>query len=67
MGFGQFWKSYFVFVSESDLIGRNARAEFTGVPFAGAGQSLDTGAKMVHLAENTTSLITTKSISKGGG
>ena len=52
---------------ESDLIGRNARAEFTGVTFAGAGQSLDTGAKMVHLAENTTSLITTKSISKGGG
>ncbi len=52
---------------ESDLVGRNARAEFTGVTFAGNGQSLDTGAKMVHLAPNTTSLITTKSISKGGG
>ena len=52
---------------ESDLVGKGARAEFTGVTFAGNGQSLDTGAKMVHLAPNTTSLITTKSISKGGG
>lgn len=52
---------------ESDLVGKGARAEFTGVTFAGNGQNLDTGAKMVHLAENTTSLITTKSISKGGG
>ena len=52
---------------ESDLVGKGARAEFTGVTFAGNGQSLDTGAKMVHLAPNSTSLITTKSISKGGG
>ena len=52
---------------ESDLVGRNARADFTGVTFAGGGQNLDTGAKMVHLAPNTTSLITTKSISKGSG
>lgn len=52
---------------ESDLVGKNAKAEFTGVTFSGGGQSLDTGAKMVHLAKNTTSLITTKSISKSGG
>ncbi len=52
---------------ESDLVGKGARAEFTGVTFAGNGQNLDTGAKMVHLAPNTSSLITTKSISKGGG
>ena len=52
---------------ESDLVGRGARAEFTGITFAGPGQSLDTGAKMVHLAPDTTSLITTKSVSKGGG
>ena len=52
---------------ESDLVGRNARSEFTGITFAGGGQCLDTGAKMVHLAPDTTSLITTKSISKGGG
>ena len=48
---------------ESDLVGRKAKAEFTGITFAGAGQSLDTGAKMVHLAPDTTSLISTKSIS----
>lgn len=52
---------------ESDLVGRGAKAEFTGVTFAGSGQDLDTGAKMVHLAPDTTSVITTKSISKGGG
>ena len=52
---------------DSDLVGRGARAEFTGITFAGSGQSLDTGAKMVHLAPDTTSLITTKSVSKGGG
>nr|WP_318660417.1 Fe-S cluster assembly protein SufB [uncultured Treponema sp.] len=52
---------------ESDLVGKNAKAEFTGITFAGNGQNLDTGAKMVHRAPNTTSLITTKSISKGGG
>ena len=52
---------------ESDLVGERARAEFTGVTFAGSGQNLDTGAKMVHLAPDTSSVITTKSISKGGG
>lgn len=52
---------------ESDLVGKCARAEFTGVTFAGEGQQLDTGAKMVHLAPKTTSLITTKSLSKSGG
>lgn len=52
---------------ESDLVGRGARAEFTGVTFAGEGQDLDTGAKMAHLAPDTSSVITTKSISKGGG
>lgn len=52
---------------ESDLVGKGARAEFTGVTFAGSGQDLDTGAKMVHLAPDTSSVITTKSISKSGG
>ncbi|MBR4375070.1 MAG: Fe-S cluster assembly protein SufB [Treponema sp.] len=52
---------------ESDLVGKGARAEFTGVTFAGKDQNLDTGAKMLHLAPNTSSVITTKSISKGGG
>ena len=52
---------------ESDLVGKGARAEFTGITFAGAGQILDTGAKMVHLAPETKSVINTKSISKNGG
>ncbi len=52
---------------QSDLVGTGARADFTGVTFAGNGQALDTGAKMVHLAPRTTSLITSKSLSKGGG
>ena len=52
---------------ESDLVGNKARAEFTGVTFAGEGQNLDTGAKMLHLAPNTSSVINTKSISKSGG
>lgn len=52
---------------ESDLVGEGAHAEFTGVTFAGEGQNLDTGAKMVHLAPNTTSLISSKSLSKSGG
>jgi Fe-S cluster assembly protein SufB len=35
--------------------------------FAGKGQHLDAGAKIVHVAPNTTSLITSKSISNHGG
>ncbi|WP_308578832.1 MULTISPECIES: Fe-S cluster assembly protein SufB [Oribacterium] len=49
------------------LKGDNARAEFTGVTFAGAGQNLDTGAKMVHIGKDTSSYINTRSISKSGG
>ena len=49
------------------LKGVNARAEFTGVTFAGAGQNLDTGAKMVHIGKDTSSYINTRSISKSGG
>ena len=49
------------------LKGDNARAEFTGVTFAGAGQNLDTGAKMVHIGKNTSSYINTRSICKSGG
>ena len=51
----------------SILNGEGARAEFTGVTFAGKGQNLDTGAKVVHNAPNTSSYMNTKSISKDGG
>lgn len=51
----------------SILKGRGARMEFTGITFAGAGQNLDTGSKVVHAAPDTSSVISTKSISKAGG
>jgi Fe-S cluster assembly protein SufB len=51
----------------SVLKGEGATAEFTGVSFAGKGQNLDTGAKVVHAAPNTSSTINSKSISKNGG
>ena len=51
----------------SVLNGEGARAEFTGITFAGKGQNLDTGTKVVHNAPKTTSYVNTKSISKDGG
>ena len=51
----------------SILNGRKARAEFTGITFAGEGQNLDTGAKIVHNAPDTSSYMNTRSISKSGG
>ena len=51
----------------SILKGDNARMEFTGATFAGAGQNLDTGAKVVHIGKNTSSYMNTRSISKSGG
>ncbi len=49
------------------LLGEGAKAEIVSVAFAGSGQHQDAGAKAVHLAKNTTSHITSKSVSKGGG
>ena len=51
----------------SILKGDNSRMEFTGVTFAGAGQDLDTGAKVVHVGKNTSSYMNARSISKSGG
>lgn len=51
----------------SILQGAGARSEFTGVTFAGKGQTLDTGCKVVHNAPRTTSIVNTRSISKSGG
>jgi Fe-S cluster assembly protein SufB len=49
------------------LAGRKARGEILSIAWAGADQHQDTGAKMIHLAPETTSQILSKSISKGGG
>ncbi len=51
----------------SILAGRKSSATFTGITFAGAGQNLDTGCKVVLAAPETSAAIETKSISKGGG
>lgn len=49
------------------LMEEGARGEVMSLAFAGDGQHQDTGAKMVHLAPNTTSNVISKSVSKGTG
>ena len=49
------------------LMGPRAHGEVLSIAFAGAGQHQDAGGKIVHVAPDTTSLITSKSISKDGG
>lgn len=49
------------------LRGKNSRAEHLGIAYAGEGQNQDVGSKVIHVAENTSSVIKSKSISKDGG
>ncbi len=49
------------------LVGKGARGEILSVAFAGEGQHTDAGGKAIHAAPHTTSVITSKSVSKGGG
>ena len=49
------------------LVGPRAHGEVLSIAFAGAGQHQDAGGKVVHHAKDTTSVITSKSISKSGG
>jgi len=49
------------------LVGKGARGEILSMAFAGPGQHQDAGGKVIHFAPNTSSKITSKSISKGGG
>jgi Fe-S cluster assembly protein SufB len=49
------------------LMGPGARAEILSIAFAGKGQHQDAGGKIVHAAPNTSSTITSKSISMDGG
>lgn len=64
---GSFGSKISMLYPRSILRGEGARAEFTGVTFASKGQTLDTGATVVHAAPYTSSNISTRSISKGGG
>ncbi|MBW3625165.1 MAG: Fe-S cluster assembly protein SufB [Armatimonadetes bacterium] len=49
------------------LVGEGARGEVLSVALAGKDQHQDAGAKIIHAAPNTSSTITSKSISKDGG
>ena len=49
------------------MMGRGAKAEILSIAFANEGQHQDAGAKAIHGAPDTTSTITSKSISKSGG
>ncbi|HYU56828.1 MAG TPA: Fe-S cluster assembly protein SufB [Actinomycetota bacterium] len=49
------------------LLGKGARGEVLSVAFAGQGQHQDAGGKAIHVAPHTSSVITSKSVSKDGG
>jgi Fe-S cluster assembly protein SufB len=49
------------------LLGPGAHGEILSMAFAGSGQHQDAGGKIIHAAPRTSSKITSKSISKGGG
>lgn len=49
------------------LVGRRAKGEILSLAFAGEGQVIDSGGKIVHLAPETTGTIISKGISKDGG
>lgn len=51
----------------SVLAGPGARADHLTIAVAGEGQIKDNGAKVIHLAPDTHSVVVSKSISKGGG
>lgn len=64
---GSFGSKISMLYPMSILNGENAKTEFTGISFAGKGQNLDNGFKVVHNAPNTSSIVNAKSISKDGG
>jgi len=49
------------------LLGERAHGEVLSLAMAGKGQHQDSGAKMVHAAPHTTSVITSKSVAYSGG
>ena len=64
---GSFGSRVSMLYPASILRGENARCEFTGVTFASKGQTLDTGATVIHAAPHTSANINTRTISKSGG
>jgi Fe-S cluster assembly protein SufB len=49
------------------LMGKGAHGEVMSIAFANKGQEQDTGTKIMHFADDTSSMVTAKSISKAGG
>ncbi|HLR94479.1 MAG TPA: Fe-S cluster assembly protein SufB [Jiangellaceae bacterium] len=49
------------------LMGEHAKGETLSLAFAGENQHQDSGAKMVHMAPNTSSAIVSKSVARAGG
>ena len=64
---GSFGSKVSMLYPMSFLNGENASSEFLGISFAGEGQNLDTGMKIVQNAPNTSAVVNSKSISKDGG
>lgn len=64
---GSFGSKVSMLYPMSILNGEGSKTEYTGITFAGKGQNLDTGFKVVHNAKNTSSVVNSKSISKDGG
>jgi Fe-S cluster assembly protein SufB len=64
---GSMGAKYVMLYPGSFLLGRKARADHLNVGVASGGVWKDTGAKVMHLAPETTSNILAKSISKDGG
>lgn len=64
---GSFGSKISMLYPMSILNGEGSKTEFTGISFAGGGQNLDNGFKVIHNAKNTSSVVNAKSISKNGG
>lgn len=64
---GSFGSKVSMLYPMSILNGPHAKCEFTGISFAGNGQNLDNGLKVVHNAPHTSTVVNSKSISKDGG
>ena len=64
---GSFGSKISMLYPMSILNGEGGTTEFTGISFAGKGQNLDNGFKVIHNAKNTSSVVNAKSLSKNGG
>lgn len=64
---GSFGSKISMLYPMSILNGEGAKTEFTGISFAGHGQNLDNGFKVIHNAPHTSSVVNAKSISKSDG